>query len=306
MRRTVLISGRLLVLVIALSLLCSQAAAAQRLTRIAENVYAYVDVRNSSKDNSFGANAGIIIGSDGIVVVDTLLSAREAKRFIRDIRAVSRKPIRYVVNTHYHLDHAFGNSEFVKLGAVVIAQENDRKAMERSAAETLKNIGEYGLTAKDMKGTVPAYPSLSYGDRMTIDIGGVLVELIHARHSHTDGDTLVYLPDRKVLFAGDVLFTNYHPFLGEGNIGEWAKQLDEIRSMDVEKIIPGHGPLSGKKDLEDMKEYILMFDRKAKELALQMDDAKRIAAALQDCMPKRPEGAWLIAPNVQMKYLKKK
>ena len=300
------LSGKFLVLVLVLFALCGRAFAAEKLTQIADNVYAYVDTKNSSKNNSFGANAGIIIGKDGIVVVDTLISAKEAKRFIRDIRTVSRKPIKYVINTHYHLDHVFGNSEFVKLGAVIIAQENDKKAMENTAEETLKNIGEYGLTPEDMKGTTPAYPVLAYGDRMTIDIGGQQIELIHARHSHTDGDTLVYLPDKKVLFAGDILFTNYHPFLGEGNIEEWAKELDDIKSMDVEKIIPGHGPLSGKKDLEDMKEYILMFDQKAKELASQSDDVQKIVAAIQRALPQRPEGAWLIAPNIQMKYLKKR
>ena len=120
-----------------------------------------------------------------------------------------------------------------------------------------------------------------------------------------DGDTLVYLPDKKVLFAGDILFTNYHPFLGEGNIEEWAKELDDIKSMDVEKIIPGHGPLSGKQDLEDMKEYLLMFDQKAKELASSSDDVQKIVTAIQSVLPQRPEGAWLIAPNIQMKYLKK-
>jgi cyclase len=306
MRKLLLISGRLLVLIIVLFVLCNQAFAAGKMTQIAENVYAYVDTKNSSKDNSFGANAGIIIGKDCIVVVDTMISAKEAKRFIRDIRTISRKPIRYVVNTHYHLDHVFGNSEFARLGAVIIAQENDKKAMISSAKDTLKNIGEYGLTSKDMKGTTPAYPVLTYGDRMAIDIGDQHIELIHARHSHTNGDTLVYLPARKILFAGDILFTNYHPFLGEGNIEEWAKELDDIKSMDVEKIIPGHGPLSGKKDLDDMKEYIIMFDQKAKELVSQSDNVQKIAAAIQSVLPQRSEGAWLIAPNIRMKYLKKR
>ncbi|MFZ1986346.1 MAG: MBL fold metallo-hydrolase [Desulfatitalea sp.] len=304
MKKLLVIIGKLLVLVLVLFAFCDRVFAANKLTQIAENVYAYVDTKNSSKDNSFGANAGIIIGKDGIVVVDTLISAKEAKRFIRDIRTISRMPIRYVVNTHYHLDHAFGNSEFVKLGAVVIAQENDKKAMEKSAQETLKNIGEFGLTPKDMKGTTLAYPILSYGDRMSINIGGQQIELIHARPSHTDGDTLVYLPGRKVLFAGDILFTKYHPFLGEGNIEEWVKELEDIKSMDVEKIIPGHGPLSGKNDLDDMKEYILIFDQKAKELASQSDDVQKIVTAIQSVLPQRPEGAWLIAPNIQMKYLK--
>ena len=306
MRKPLVISGKMLVLVLVLFALCDRAFAAEKLTKIAENVYAYVGTQNSSKNNSFGANAGIIIGKDSIVVVDTMISAIEAKRFIRDIRTISRKPIRYVVNTHYHFDHVFGNSEFAKLGAVVIAQENVKKSMENSAREILKNIGEYGLTPQDMKGTTLAYPVLTYGDKMTIDIGGQQIELIHASQSHTNGDTLVYLPGKKILFAGDILFTNYHPFLGEGNIEEWAKKLDDIKLMDVEKIIPGHGPLSGKNDLDDMKKYILMFDQKAKELASQSDDVQKIVTAIQGALPQRPEGAWIIAPNIQMKYLKKR
>lgn len=306
MRKLLVVISKLLVLALVLFTIADRASAAEKLTQIAENVYAYVDTKNGSAKNSFGANAGIIIGKDGIVVVDTMISAKEAKRFIRDIRTISRKPIRYVVNTHYHFDHVFGNSEFAKLGAVVIAQENAKKAMENSAEETLKNIGAYGLTLEDMQGTTVAYPVLTYNNRMTIDIGGQQIELIHDRHSHTDGDTLVYLPGKRVLFTGDILFTNYHPFLAEGNIEEWAKELDDIKAMDIEKIIPGHGPLSRKRDLYDMKEYIVKFDQKAKELASQSDDVQKIVTAIQSALPARPEGAGLISANIQMKYLKKR
>ncbi|MFA5260758.1 MAG: MBL fold metallo-hydrolase, partial [Candidatus Omnitrophota bacterium] len=267
--------------------------AAEKLTQVAGNVFAYVDTQDSSKDKSCGANAGIIIGQDGIVVVDTLISSKEARRFIRDIRSVSRKPIKYVINTHYHPDHAFGNCEFSRLGAVIIAQKNDKQAMKNTAEESLKNIGFFGLTPEDMKGTKPAYPVLTYGDKMEIDLGDQKIELIHARHCHTDGDTLVYLPDKKILFTGDILFTNYHPFLGEGNIDEWVRELDNMKAMDVEKIIPGHGPLSGKKDLEDMKGYLRLFDQRAKELAASSDDAQEIADAIQQELPARPEGLWL-------------
>ena len=235
---------KILILCCACLMFAGSAAAAEKLTQVADNVYAFLDTKQSSKDNSFGANAGIIIGRDGIVVVDTLISAREARRFIQAIRTVSEKPIRYVVNTHYHLDHAFGNAEFVKLGAVVVAQDNGRLAMIRTGEETLKAAGDFGLTPEDMQGTTIALPSLGYGDRMTIDLGDQIVELRHARRSHTDGDTIVYLPGKKVVFAGDVLFTGYHPFLAEGNIEEWCGQLDDMQAMDAELIIPGHGPLS--------------------------------------------------------------
>jgi glyoxylase-like metal-dependent hydrolase (beta-lactamase superfamily II) len=277
-------------------------AQAEGLTQIAENVYSYVD-REGSKENSFGANAGIIVGEKGIVVVDTLMSAKEAKQFIEDIRAVSDKPIKYVINTHYHLDHAMGNCEFAELGAVIIGQDNDKAAMEKTAAETLKNVEVYGLTEADMEGTVPAYPELSFKERMEIDLGDQKVQLIHARYSHTEGDTLVYLPDKKVLFTGDVLFTDFHPFLGEGNIDEWTAQLEEIKAMDVEKIIPGHGPLSDKEDLAEMQEYLLIFDREAKRLTESSEDVQAVTEEMLKVLPAREGGSWLVSPNIQMKYL---
>lgn len=288
------------------AVLCGNVFAAEKLTKIADNVYSYVDTKNSSPQNSYGANAGIIIGKDGIVVVDTLISSKEAKRFIKDIRAISKKPIRYVVNTHYHLDHTFGNADFKRLGASIISHINDSKNLKAHGETALKNAKNYGLSEKDMKGTRIAYPALAFTDRMEIDLGDQKVELIYIRPSHTEGSVLVYLPEKKILFAGDILFTNYHPFLGEGNIEEWVKVLDYIMTMDVEKIIPGHGPLSNKKDIEDMKNYLIAFDKKAKELAAQSNDAEYIASEIKKSLPQRPEGAGLILWNIQMKYLKGK
>lgn len=124
---------KVLALCIAFFACISPASAAEKLTQIAENVYAYVDTKNSTPQNSFGSNAGVIIGEQGIAVVDTLISAHEAKRFLQDIRKISDKPIRYVINTHYHLDHVFGNAEFVKQGALVIAQEEAKDLMQKHA-----------------------------------------------------------------------------------------------------------------------------------------------------------------------------
>ncbi|OGW32690.1 MAG: MBL fold metallo-hydrolase, partial [Nitrospirae bacterium GWC2_42_7] len=219
------------------------AFAQEDLTKIADNVYAYVDTKKSLPQNSFGANAGIIIGRDGIVVVDTLVSAKEAKRLIGDIRKVSGLPIKYVVNTHYHLDHTFGNAEFEKLGAVIISHVNDDQNMRKNGEPTLKDVKEFGLSEDDMQGTVLAYPSLTFNDRMGIDIGNQKIELIYTWNSHTNGSIVVYVPDKKILFAGDILFTNYHPFIAEGDINSWLKALDQIMNFDVDKIIPGHGPV---------------------------------------------------------------
>lgn len=295
----------LLILVIVGSVLIHHEASAQGLTKIADNVYSYVDTKNSSPANSYGANAGIIIGKDGIIVIDTLISAKEAKRFIRDIKAISKKHVKYVVNTHYHLDHTFGNSEFAKLGALIISHTNDGNNLKTHGETALKNAKNYGLSEKDMKGTKISYPVLTFNERMEIDLGDRKIELIYFRQSHTDGSIMVYLPDKKVLFAGDILFTGYHPFMGEGDIEGWLKTLDYIMTMDAEKIIPGHGPVSSKKDIEEMKDYLIAFDKKAKELAAKSDNAEHIASEIKNSLPQRPEGAGLILWNIQMKYLKK-
>lgn len=290
--------------VVVFSLTTADAFAQSQLRKIADNVYSYIDVKGGSPANSFGANAGMVIGKDSILVVDTLISAKEAKRFITDIRAISDKPIKYIVNTHYHLDHTFGNSEFEKQGAVIIAHTNCKKNMEKSAEGTLKNVKAFGLTEKDMEGTKIAYPALTFQDRIEIDLGGQKVELSYAGIAHTDDSILVHVPDKKVLFAGDILFTEYHPFIADGSIDEWVTVLDYIRTLDFNKVIPGHGPVSGRHDLLEMKDYLIAFDRKAKELAAKSNDADSIAAAIKKGLPERPEGEGLIKSNIQMKYLK--
>jgi cyclase len=275
------------------------------LTKVADGVYSYVGGKDASAAHSFAANAGIVIGRDGILVVDTLISAREAQRFLADIRKVSDKPIRYVVNTHTHFDHAFGNCVFAKEGAVVISQLADRDMLERTGAATLRDIGNFGLKPEEMAGTEIALPALAFGDRMRIDLGGETVEVIHVAPSHTGGSVIVSLPAKKLLFAGDILFTDFHPFLADGDIPGWTKTLDAILAMDVDRIVPGHGPLSTKTDVREMKEYLLLFDARARELASTSQDAEAIAAEMKKVLPKRSLADWMIGYNVKSRYLRK-
>jgi cyclase len=305
MKKTVIIKLRSYCLAALFCVLWIHPVSAQGLVKIADNIYSYVDVKKGSPQNSFGANAGIIIGKDGIVVVDTLISANEAKRFIKDIRLISDKPIRYVINTHYHLDHSFGNSEFEKLGAVIIAHENCKKDIENKGEAALKNVKGYGLSDADMEGTKIAIPSLTFRDRMGIDLGDQKIELIYAGPSHSDDSIIIYLPDKKVLFAGDILFTEYHPFIADGNLEGWGKVLDNIMVMDITKIIPGHGPISAQHDIRKMKEYLTIFDRMAKELSAKYKEPEKIFSEIKKALPERAQGEMLIMANNQMKYLQK-
>ena len=279
-------------------------SASAELTKIADNVYAYVGVKNASPLNSFGANAGIVVGNDGVLVVDTLISAKEAQRFLADIRKITDKPIKYVVNTHYHLDHAFGNSEFAKLGAMIISTDADRRNLVQYGEETLKGAGNFGLGAQDMEGTSIVLPDITFTDRMTIHLGGETVEFIYVVPSHTTGSVLTYIPRHKILFSGDVLFTDFHPFMADGNVNGWIENLDFIAEMEVAAIIPGHGPLSTKKDVKEIRDYLLYFDTIALEMAAKGEEAEAIAAKLRKELPKRSQNEWVILHNIKAKYLK--
>jgi glyoxylase-like metal-dependent hydrolase (beta-lactamase superfamily II) len=188
----------------------------------------------------------------------------------------------------------------------VISHTADREMLAKVGAATLKDIGNFGLKPEDMSGTEIVLPTIAFGDRMQIYLGDVAVELIRVAPSHTGGSLVVYVPSQKVLFAGDILFTDFHPFLADGDIAGWTTSLDALLTMDVERIVPGHGPLSNKKDLQEMKDYLLQFDGKARELAAKSQDAEAIAAELLKVLPKRAMGEWMVAFNVKSRYLGKK
>lgn len=286
------------------SLLFLTAAHAQGgLQQVSEHVYSYLDVQNATPANSYGVNAGIIVGDNSVAVVDTLISAKEGQRFLADIKAVTDKPVRYVINTHYHLDHTFGNKVFADLGAVIIAQVNCAAELHRKMAEGIANAAAYGLTPEQMAGTEPAYPTITFTDRLRLDLGGVEVELQYVSPSHSSGSSMVRVPGDKVVFAGDILFTKFYPYMGDGDIPGWQKNLDTLAAMDVERIIPGHGPLSGKADIADMRIYLTLFDQKARELVAGPGSPEQIVAELKKILPPRPQGEGLIQASIEAKYL---
>lgn len=295
---------KLLLSFVVLVLLTTQTAFAD-LTRLSDNVYSYVGEKDASPAHSFAANAGIVIGRDGVLVVDTLISAKEGERFLADIRKITKKPIKYVVNTHTHLDHAFGNCVFAELGAIIISHSADQKLLAKVGSDTLKNAGNFGLKPEDMAGTGIVLPSLYFSDRLSIDLGGETVELIRVAPSHTEGSLVVYLPQQKTLFAGDILFTDFHPYLADGDLSGWGKTIDSLLTMDVERIIPGHGPLSTKKNLQEMKAYLITFDTTAREMTAKGATAEAITAELLKQLPKRTLGEWMIGYNVKSRYHKK-
>ena len=277
------------------------------LTKLSEHVYAVVDFKNASPaGNSFGANSGVVIGNDAVLVVDTRISAKKAREFIADIKKITDKPIKYVVNTHYHLDHSWGNCEFVKLGAVVIGHENGCKLASRYK-EGMSHPEYYGMTAEDLNGTTLSPPTITFKDAMLVDLGGVTVSLSYPGHTHTD-DSIVALVDQDgVLFAGDILFTRYQPSLGYADVQGWLKALAKLENTPAKIIVPGHGPVSTVADIKDLEVYLTEFDKQAKVLCAGRtgDDAPAIAQEMLKVLPdqKRTELIWAVENNLRAKYL---
>jgi cyclase len=284
--------------------LCAGACGAEGLVKVSEHVYACADARNPSLANSFGSNAGIVIGSKGVLVVDALASSKEAQRLISDIMRVTDKPIRYLVDTHSHFDHTLGNADFAAMGAVIVAHENCGDNMKASLPRVIAGAKTYGMTDEEAKAIKPAYPNASFGSRMRINLGGVTAELIYFAPSHTNDSIVVFVPEDHVAFAGDILFTGYYPFMGEADVEGWVRSLNELSLLDAEKIVPGHGPVSSKKDMEDMKTYLLAFDKLARELCAKSSDAQAIAAEMKKALPERSQADFLIQGSIQEKYLK--
>jgi cyclase len=235
------------------------------LLEVAPNTYAYLQY-----DGSWGiSNAGFLVGDDGLLIIDATLVASMAEAFIKEIRRVSDKPFRHLINTHSHPDHTGGNRLFT--GAEIISHRICREEMERQLASrppgspqlvgpmaamptTPARERMFQMVADDSDRYI-ALPTLTYEEKLTFRCGRTEVELLYLGPAHTFGDTLVYFPQSKVLFAGDIGFFYSMPLAGSGKIGGWLKVIDRVNDMDVELIVPGHGPVGGKQDLEEEREY---------------------------------------------------
>jgi cyclase len=234
------------------------------LQEVAPNTYAYLQY-----DGSWGiSNAGFMSGDEGLLVIDATMVASMAEAFIRQIRRVTDKPFRHLINTHSHPDHTGGNRLFT--GAEIISHRICREEMARQAAPRPAGSGPppgpmaamrtpamdrmFEMITNDSGRFIPL-PTLTYEDSLTLRYGDTEVQLLYYGPAHTFGDTLVYLPQSQVLFAGDVAFFYSMPLAAGGKIGSWLKVIDRIKEMDIDLIVPGHGPIGGKAELDDEREY---------------------------------------------------
>lgn len=178
-------------------------------------------------------NSLVVVTDAGVVVVDGQDTPEEGRRLVAAIRAVTRAPIRYLVNASPHGDHVNSNQVFAAEGATIVAHENARAVMAETRARTP------GAAVQ------PTLPDITYHDTMRIEVGGVGLELHYFGRGHTRGDTVVYVPSAKVAFLSELYFNGVFASLAEGYATEHLATLDRALALDADWWLPGHGYVKG-------------------------------------------------------------
>jgi cyclase len=201
-----------------------------------------------------GGNIGVLVGKDGIVLIDDQF-APLSEKIKTALKALSDKPVRFIINTHFHDDHTGGNEKFGGEGAIIVAQENSRLRM---------TTDQFMATFKMQLKAAPydALPKVTFTESVTLHLNEETMQVFHVKNAHTDGDAVIYFKESNVIHAGDVFVRYGLPFIDQphgGNIDGMINGADQILALvnDNSKIIPGHGVLSGKKDLLDYKKMLL-------------------------------------------------
>jgi cyclase len=216
-----------------------------RATKLTESIYML---------EGSGGNIGALVGNDGIIIVDDQF-APLTEKIKTALSKISNKPVKFVVNTHFHGDHAGGNENFGSQGAIIVAHNNARKRL------TVDYFFE-AFKETQKASTFEALPKVTFADSVTFHMNGETVHVFYAKNAHTDGDIIIHFRESNIFHCGDVFVRYGFPFIDAGAGGSIDGMIKAIEHLigvanDQSKIIPGHGQLSTRKDLIDYRTMLV-------------------------------------------------
>lgn len=228
-------------------------AAPPTLTEVADGILAFVQL-----DGSWGLNnAGVLVGRTGVTLIDTTFTEARARQLAESVRRATTLPIRTLINTHHHGDHTHGN--FVFPEATIIAHERCRQAVIATGLETTKFFPGVEWGAIEI---VP--PFVTFEDRLNVYVDDVRLELISVGPAHTTNDIVAWIPQHRILFAGDLVFHAGTPFVVMGSVAGSLASLERLRALDAATIVPGHGSVCGPDVIEDQVAYLRLIQELAR------------------------------------------
>ncbi len=290
-------------------LVCAAPAFAQskheddfQLVKVADGVYAAI----AKSGGLASGNAGFVIGNDGVLIFDTFSTPAAIEELISEIQTLTKLPIKFAVNSHYHLDHTGGNQVLVARGIPVIAHDNVMKwqttknkrflpapeELQKRRADAAKQLGETSEDQKDKRAQLERQirrfdammeikltnPTKTFGSGMMRLKLGKREVILATLHGHTGGDVFAYVPDANVVFTGDLGWSKTLPNLVDATVNDWIPTLDKIlKQYPTAKFVPGHGNVAAASDIRDFRDYLAdLRARVTKGIAdgLTIDQAK--------------------------------
>jgi cyclase len=251
------------------------------LTKLSDDIYVHL----VNPDSDAVSNSGVVVLDQTVLVFDTHFTPEAGHRLLADIKSITPKPIRYVINSHAHADHTHGNQVFT--GAQIISSSNARRdimqvdlpsmnrtlgvtqaqleklrrdlAQQTDAAEArrlreqIKSREDYLTTMSRLKITAPV---VTFDDTLSIQDVRRQTQLLSLGGGHTDGDIVLYVPSAKIAFLGDLFFNRAIPNVQDADILQWMKTLEQVLKLDADVFVPGHGPVGSRKEVERFLSYL--------------------------------------------------
>lgn len=229
--------------------------------KVAPNIYAFIGEMGARtyENEGMNANAGFVVTREGVVVIDSGSSQRVAQQIHQAIRKVTQQPVKYVINTGGQDHRWLGNGYFKAQGAEIIVQ---RKAADDMAARGAEQLAGLAVDLKDrLAGTVAVSPSRLFDQEQVLRLGGTEIRILHFQGGHTPGDSVVWLPQSKVLFSGDLVYVDR--LLGVvpvSNTKQWLASFEALEKLKPQRIVPGHGGVCDlAKAQRETKDYLVLL-----------------------------------------------
>jgi glyoxylase-like metal-dependent hydrolase (beta-lactamase superfamily II) len=237
-------------------------------------------------------NAGILIGDDSVLIIDSLRVPSFARDLIQDVRHLTDKPIKFVVDTHSHWDHSWGNEEFPD--STIIGHANCRTEMldlEARARWMDRVVSANESWSEEAKTVNVTPPSITFDTQMSLHFGGRQLNLIYLGRAHTSGDIFIHLPDDNLVFTGDVAQDGGVPFMLDGYLKDWVETDNRLVDLPVERFVSGHGPVGQHAALLEARDFIYSLVGGAEHAIADGQDETTTAKSVTESMSER-FGGW--------------